>query len=489
MKLGDLLKGIDIIEKGASLETEIGFIANDHRRVKANTVFVAINGTKRNGNDYIGEALKKGAVTIITDDTKRAMDNLPYVIVGDAREALSKMWSNFYRNPSNNIKTVAITGTNGKTSSAFFLFNICRHVGISCALISTIGCFINEKPIEIDGGGSVSDVAAAMTTPDPETLQYLYNKMKENCVEVAVIEASSHALAQKRLCGIEIEIGAFTNLSREHLDFHGNLDEYFYAKEELFKISKLGIVNIDDEYGKRLKEKYVNIYGFSTKEKTNFFANNIKLNSIGCEYSLIHGEDKIDIKTDIIGKFTVYNSLLAASCAMLLGIEKTAIVEGIKMTKEIKGRLERYENKNIYIDYAHTPEAMKNVIQSIRRIDGKKRLIVLFGCGGDRDSGKRAEMGRICSAYADYTVITSDNPRSEDPQKIIADILSGVDKSKEYIVIENRKEAIEKIAPCLKENEILLLLGKGHEEYEITKDGKRFFSEREVLDRVFSSDK
>lgn len=489
MKLFELLNDVEVIESSGSLEMKIDYIANDHRKIKKNTVFIAIKGTKRDGNDYITEAIKNGARAIVTDDIMQKNEEITIIIVKNAREALSMMWSNFYGKPSKNIKTIAITGTNGKTSSACFLYNILRYAGISCALVSTIGCFINEEKIEINGGSSVSDVASAMTTPDPEMLYYLYYIMKEKNVEIAVIEASSHALAQKRLIDIDIEIGAFTNLSREHLDFHGSIEEYFLAKEELFKICKMGTVNVDDEYGERIKINHKNTYGFSTIKESEFNGKKIKLSKKGCKFSVINGRKSVKVKSRILGEFTVYNVLLAVSCAMVLGIHKKAIIGGIKATRSVCGRVEKYRDKNIYIDYAHTPEAMKNVIQSVKQINRKKRIIVLFGCGGDRDRGKRAKMGEICSKYADYTVITSDNPRNEEPRKIIEEIISGVDTSKKFIVIEDRREAIERIAKNLTKKDVLLLLGKGHEEYEITMNGKQRFSEREVLDRVFLIDK
>ena len=489
MKLFDLLRGVKIIESRCVADVDVDFIANDHRKIKKKTVFVAIKGGKRNGNDYVEQAIENGACAIVTEENLQPSGCIPCVLVDNVREALSKMWSNFYGNPSKSIKTVAITGTNGKTSSAFFLFNILKAANISASLISTIGCFINNEKIDVCGGGSVSDISSAMTTPDPEALYYLYNKMKENGVKIAVIEASSHALIQKRLCGIDVEIGAFTNLSREHLDFHGNLEEYFYAKEELFKICKTGIVNIDDFYGKRIKADFTKVYCYSVKDEADFYAADVNLSINGCKFRFVHGMDSVTVNTEIIGEFTVYNVMLAASCASLLGIDMETIAKEIRSTKTIKGRMERYGDKCIYIDYAHTPEAMKNAILTLKSIEKGKRLIALFGCGGDRDVGKRREMGEICTKYADFSVITSDNPRSENPEKIINDILKGVDKAKAFEVITNRRDAIIKCAQELGENDVLLLLGKGHEEYEITKEGKRFFSERAALDEVFCVDK
>ena len=488
MRLNELLDGVEVKSKSVSDEMDIAYIASDHRNLIKNSVFVAIKGTKRDGNDYICKAIEKGCNAIVTENRALCNGDFPYILVNNSRRAISKMWSNFYKNPSKNIKTVAITGTNGKTSSAYFLYNILRIARIPCALISTIGCFINGEEININGGGTVADVVSAMTTPDPEVLYCLYNKMKKKGVKVAVIEASSHALKQERLAYIDIEIGAFTNLSSEHLDFHKNIDDYFKSKEKLFDLCKTAIINYDDEYGKILKEKYDNAYTYGLNEKCDFCAERVILNLEGCKYRIEHDNSKLEISTEIIGEFTVYNTLLAASCALLLGVNSDDIEKGIKSTISIKGRMQQYRDKPIYIDYAHTPVAMENAIKSIKKLQCNKRIIVLFGCGGDRDKGKRAKMGEIATSLADLTVITSDNPRTENPIEIINDIKSGIIKGAKFIVIPERKDAIKHIAMQMTENDVLLLLGKGHEEYEITIGGKNNFSETKILDEVFSLD-
>ena len=489
MIIKELLFGINIIQSNVDFSLNTGYIANDHRKITQNSVFVAINGTKRNGNEYIDCAIKNGAIAIVTDEKDFCKDNIPFILVENARSALAKMWSNYYNNPGKYIKTVAITGTNGKTSSAYFLYSILCSANISCGLISTVECLINGERIETDGGGSVIDISSAMTTPDPEIFYSIYNIMKEKNVEVVVIEASSHAMEQNRLDGIEIEIGAFTNLSREHLDYHKNIEEYFSAKEKLLKISKKCVINIDDEYGKRLMEKYKKkTYGFSVKERADFCVDEVNCTIHGCSYKMLFKDKFISISSKIIGMFTVYNTLLAAACAKLLNIDDTFIQKGISNQSIIKGRLEQYKNKSIYIDYAHTPDAVEKVIKCIRQLVPQKRLIVLFGCGGDRDKSKRPIMGRICTSLADFSVITADNSRSEDLKKILEDIIKGVAKKEGFAVIPNRREAIKFTAKGMGTDDILLLLGKGHEEYEITGERKRHFSEKEILDEVFSND-
>ncbi len=489
MIIKELLFDINILKSNVDFSINVSCIANDHRKITNNSVFVAINGTKRNGNDFIDCAIKKGAIAIVTDEKDFYEDNIPFILVENARSALAKMWSNYYYNPGKNIKTVAITGTNGKTSSAYFLYSILRSANISCGLISTVECLVNGEKIETDGGGSVLDISSAMTTPDPEFLYYIYNIMKEKSVRVAVIEASSHAIDQNRLDGIDIEIGAFTNISNEHLDYHQNIEEYFSAKEKLMKISKKCVINIDDEYGKRLMKKYKNkSCGFSLKSDTDFGAENVNCTMNGCSYKMLYKDEIISISSKIIGMVTVYNTLLAAACAKLLNIDNASIQKGISKQSIINGRLEQYKNKPIYIDYAHTPDAVEKVIKCIKNLVPQKNLIVLFGCGGDRDKSKRSIMGKICTSLADFSVITADNSRSENLKEILEDIISGVTKQESFAVIPSRREAIKFAAKSMGENDILLLLGKGHEEYEITSEGKRHFSEKEILDEVFLGD-
>ena len=486
MKLNALLKGISIIECNVDFNLEVTYISSDHRKVNKNYIFVAINGSKRNGVDFINFAIENGATVIITQDKKACNENIPYILVENVRNSITRMWSNFYYNPEKSLKVVAITGTNGKTSSAYYLYNIIRSAGFSCGLISTIDCLINDKKIDLKKDGVVSDENSNMTTPDPEVLFYILNLMRNSDIKFAIMEASSHALEQNRLGGIEIEIGAFTNLSNEHLDYHKSMGEYFKAKEKLMEMSKTCVINADDEYGDRILKKYPNkSFSFSLNNKGNFYASECNCNLNGCEYKLNYNGKSINIKTSMLGKFNIYNSLLAASCAKLLNIEDDYIVDGIQNMLQIKGRMERYKDKNIYIDYAHTPDAMKKAIMLLRDLEPNKKIISLFGCGGDRDKSKRAKMGRISTSYANFTVITSDNSRSENVNEIISNILKGIVVKDNYIVIPNRREAIIYTVNIMKEDEILLLLGKGHEEYEITSKGKLHFDEREILDEVF----
>ena len=488
MELNKLLREVKIIKSNVSATCEVRSIVNDSRLATTGDLFVAIKGNRRNGCDYIADALKNGAVAIVTEDESVCSNDVPYVLVNSVRFAICKLWSNYYENPGKNILTVAITGTNGKTTSAYFLYNILRSAGIACALISTVECLINDEGTDVSDC-SVSDISAAMTTPEPQVLYSLYNKMKKKGVRIAVIEASSHALAQHRLDDLNIEIGAFTNLSREHLDYHISMEDYFFAKKHLFDMCKKSVINTDDAYGKILYNEFSEkSVGFSKNLGVDAQIEVIEKKESGYLYSLTENNSKMIIETRLLGNYNVYNSALAALCAKYLGIGEKYITEGILRTEKVKGRMERYRDKEIYIDYAHTPEAMKMSISALKEIRPEKRLIVLFGCGGNRDKGKRAEMGRVCSSLADFTIITSDNPRDENPHEILCDIVKGITKNKEFSVIPKREEAIEFAVRHMCENEVLLLLGKGHEIYEINSNGKVYFDERDVLDRVFSVD-
>lgn len=485
MKLKELLNSIKILDKNIDIDIEINKIASDSRRIEDNDAFVAISGESKDGNDYRYEALKRGASVVITDN-KRVCNDIPYVLVESARGALARIWSSFYNNPTKNMKIISITGTNGKSSTAEFLYAILKNAGLRCGLISTIRCLINDEEIDLGGGSEISDKHSAMTTPDPEKLYYIFNLMKEKNVDYVVLETSSHALKQRKLDGIDIDIGAFTNLSHEHLDYHKSMEDYYNSKELLFERSKVCVINVDDDYGKKLYSKYeFKSYSVSCSQKTDFYARDIQCDENGCKFLFNHSDGNLYIATEICGKFAVFNALMAISIAKIVGIDDEYIIKGVFSVKTIKGRLEKYKDKSVYIDYAHTPYATKMVLESIKELEKNKKVIVLFGCGGDRDKAKRGEIGKICSTHADVLIITSDNSRGEEPMAIIRDILSGVDKNKTHLIIPSRKQAILCGARMLKEDSILLLLGKGHERYEIDKDGKHFFDERLILDEAF----
>ena len=484
MKLKKLLTGVKILKIKADLGISIRKITSDSKQAIENSLFIAIKGEKRNGNAYIENAYENGAVCVVTDDINYFEKHKNTILVDNSRKALSLIWSNYYDNPSSKLKIIAVTGTNGKTSCSYFLYNILRNAGKSCGMISTIETLINDKKIKRSGGSEIGDTASAMTTPDPKFLYYTLDNMQKNGVEYVVMEASSHSIEQEKLAAIHFICGVFTNLSEEHLDFHKSMEQYFLAKCKLFDLCDIGVVNSDDEFGKCIKNKTdTKIDECSFGKNSDIYIDNIKMCESGNTYEIIKEKEKIFIKTAIPGEYTIYNSMIAASCAKLIGIDDKSIFEGIRSTAYIKGRLERIENTNIYIDYAHTPCAMNNIIKTVKQFAPDKRLIVLFGCGGDRDRGKRKIMGEIASQCADFVIVTSDNSRNEDPVQIIKDIMSGISKNN-YCIIPKREDAIKYAVKSLKKDEILLLLGKGHEEYEIDAKGKHLFDERKIVKSV-----
>lgn len=486
MTLKNLLKNIDIIKTNADMTQEITGVVSDSRNVIKGNVFVAIVGEGRDGNEYIKEAIEKGACLIISSSREKCSEEIPFVLVNNTREVLAKICSSFYQNPSKDIKIIAITGTNGKTSTSYFLYNILREANKKVGLISTVEILADDEKIETNGGSSVVDKVSAMTTPDPEILYKILYIMKEKEIEYVVMEASSHALSQNKLEGLEIEIGIFTNLSTEHLDYHKTMQEYFSAKEKLFQNSKLCVINTDNEYGKMIKKMNCGrSFTVSTERGADFEIINSNVTSSGIEYEMICESERLKLKSNICGYFNILNSSLAVACAKILQISNEEIIRGIFTLENIKGRFERYKNKNIYIDYAHTPEAVEGVIKSAKSIFRQGRIIVLLGCGGNRDKSKREKIGKISTILADLTIVTSDNPRNEHPIDIIKDIISGIENEK-WVMIPDRKEAIKYAVNILEKNDTLLLLGKGHETYEINKSGKHPFDERKILDEVYS---
>ena len=322
-----------------------------------------------------------------------------------------------------------------------------------------------------------------MTTPDPEFLYKIFYDMKKANVEYIVMEASSHALELSKLYPLEFEIGVFTNLSEEHLDFHKNINDYFLSKLKLFYNCKYAVINYDDSYAKQIS-RYINkdFITFGKNEESTFKISNIVKKIGGSVYNLIYKDEIINVEISIDGEFSIYNSSVGVICAYLSGVDIDGIKSGAKKLKNICGRIERVKD-NIYIDYAHTPVAMENVLKTVRQFSMGKQIIALFGCGGDRDKSKRPKMGEIASRLADVTIITSDNPRSENKMEIINDIKSGVNENTVFYIIPNRRDAIE-FALKMMDNHILLLLGKGHEKYEIDVNGMHPFDERKIIDEV-----
>ncbi|MBR7034046.1 MAG: UDP-N-acetylmuramoyl-L-alanyl-D-glutamate--2,6-diaminopimelate ligase [Clostridia bacterium] len=487
MKLSDVMQQTGAIVPETVASAEIGGISSDSRKVRPGDVFVCIRGTRKDGNEFAREAIARGAVAVVSD----VQNGGGFITVPDARAAESAMWNNFTGDPTDGMKVIAVTGTNGKTTVSYMLREIFREAGYLTGSVTTVCSMIGDETVDTGGGSSVSDAAAAMTTPDPEVFYPLAARMKNAGVRVLIFEASSHALAQRKLDPVRPDAAVFTNLSEEHLDFHLTMENYFLAKASLADRSKKLIINGDDPYMIRLSGHPGSVVCRTSlpvfNERCDFRALRRKLLGVrGVEYLLYSGKDVFRVSVPIPGDYTIGNSLLASAAALSEGVSRKSVVSALCRFRGVPGRMYRATPEGcpftVLIDYAHTPAALDSLLRTVREtVRPGARITVLFGCGGDRDRSKRKKMGAVASSLADFTVVTSDNPRSEDPDLIIKEIMGGVDREKPHAVIRDRKAAIEY---CISEaipGEVVILAGKGHEKYEITADGKRPFDEEKIV--------
>ncbi len=505
MKLSELisdLDGLSVIINGSYMprdcdlveKTNIENIVTDSRCAENGSLMICIDGVRCDGNDYAADAVKGGAIAIVTEQAERLCRILPsdtiIIETDNARRACSYIYDKWYGEPSKRLKFIAVTGTNGKTSVTFMLKSIFESAFIKCGLIGTVRCYSDQKVLTYVN----RDPSAAMTTPDPEQLYALLKDMADDGVEYVFLEATSHSLALEKLAPIRFEAAVFTNLTPDHLDFHKNMENYFSAKAKLFKHCRLAVINADDKYAARLKSELLTsgecrIVTCSTNYNfSDYYASDTVNKGVnGCEYKLISRDMLMNIQCRIPGSFTVMNSLEAAAVAIEVGISPVTVHDALAAIVGIDGRMESVSlcpgaNFSVFIDYAHTPDALENLLLTVRGFRQKgQRIVLLFGCGGDRDKSKRAVMGNIAARLADKVIVTSDNCRTESPEKIIDDILKGIGKDVSYTVVPDRKCAIEyaiKEAQC---GDIILLAGKGHETYEITAEGKRAFNEKKIV--------
>ncbi len=479
MLLEKVFSSIDIIKSNVDFSVDISGITENSRRVEAGFVFCALKGERVDGNKFIESALLSGAVCVLTD-AEPAQD-VPFVLVKDARRTFSQILSNFYSHPEKSFKMcIGVTGTNGKTSTTVMLKSIYEKAGYKVGLIGTMKYLIGDREYNAESNGNL------LTTPDPENFWALLNVMREEKVDVLVMECSSHSLAMDKLGDIEFTCSIFTNLTRDHLDFHGDFDSYRKAKAKLFKKSKISLINDDDPSAEELKKSAVGeCYTYSINNiNSNFNAKSVRYNGAeGIDYVFLAQELIFRIFLAIPGTFSVYNSLAAASAAILTGVAPETVVEGLSALKRVDGRIDRVAIDapfSVIIDFAHTPDAMENVISTVRGFS-RGRIITVFGCGGDRDRTKRSVMGRIACEMSEVVVVTSDNSRTEDRDGIIREIMQGVERQEDVYTIPDRTDAIRFAMDTAKKDDIVLLLGKGHEEYEIDQNGKHRYSEREEV--------
>lgn len=455
---------------------DINKIEYNSQKIELNDVFVAIKGYKEDGNDYIKEAVEKGAVCIVTEDNLDAskLPNITIVRVQNSRIALSLIASKYYDFPARKLKLIGITGTKGKTTTAYMIRDILNASGKKTGMIGTIYNTYGNVCIE-----------ASRTSPESLDLQKLLKDMVDAQMEYVVMEVSSHSLVLDRVYGLHFAIGIFTNLSQEHLDFHGTMDNYLLAKSKLFEMCDFALVNGDDIHTPRLKKMIkCKTATFGLDNAVNITASDVRINNNNVEFKMYVNKMLETIVINIPGRFTVYNALAAIGTCSLLGAQMDAILLALSNIK-VPGRSEIIDVQKTFtvmVDYAHNPSSLEAILSSIKKYV-KGRIICVFGCGGNRDKEKRPMMGEISGRLADFTVITTDNPRNEDPSIIMKEIEDGVKKTKGlYKIIENRKDAIAFAMRIAWKNDLVLIAGKGHETYQELKNGKRIdFDERKVV--------
>lgn len=476
MKLLEILSEVFVNDMKIDMNTEILSLTSDSRKISENSLFIAIKGYEVDGHKYIKSAIENGAVAVVCQE-KPEID-VPFILVGDTRLALSKIANNFYKKPSKEMEVLGITGTNGKTTTTYLVKHILEEMGKKTGLIGTNQNMIGQKVLETE-----------RTTPESIELQELLRDMKNEDCNAVVMEVSSHALALHRVNGVYYKVGAFTNISQDHLDFHNTIEEYAEAKSKLFTRTKIGVINLDDKFGDYMVEKAsceVLTFGCDRSD-VDLKAYDIELYSDKVVFFVKHLDKICKMTLNIPGRFSVYNALTAIGICLSLGISLEEISKALENAQGVSGRIEVVKTPTDYtviVDYAHTPDGIINVLKAVRGF-AKGKVIGVFGCGGDRDKTKRPLMAKACSKYADLCIVTSDNPRSEVPSEIIEDIIVGFE-DKPYEKIEDRREAIAHSLKIAESGDIVVIMGKGHENYQEINGVKHHLDDREEVLKYFS---
>ncbi len=474
-----LYDGLEILtgDENAVVES----IEIDSRKVKNNTMFVCIKGLNVDGHNYIDKAIESGASVIVVSDNKDYTGfGATFIKADNTREALSLLASKFYGEPTKNFKLIGVTGTNGKTSTTYFAEQILRALNKKTGVIGTTGALINGEQIDFSFETS--------TTPDAHQLQSVFAKMRDEGTDCVVMEVTSQGLDQKRVYGSNFDMAIFTNLTQDHLDYHGTMEEYFKAKCLLFENSKGIVVNIDDEYGKRIKASYENVFTVSLEQEADLVARNIQYFGDGSTLDITYNGVTKNVRVNTPGKFTVYNVLCAIGALIETGFGFDEVTDALTNIKGVRGRIQSVENNmgiSILVDYAHTPDGLLNIVSSVKEFT-KGRVITVFGCGGDRDRTKRPIMAEIASRLSEITIVTSDNPRTENADEIVKEVATGIHTEKEHYIVVDRREAIEKAIKMAKENDSVIIAGKGHEDYQIIGTTKIHFDDVEECEKVVS---
>ncbi|WP_106917717.1 UDP-N-acetylmuramoyl-L-alanyl-D-glutamate--2,6-diaminopimelate ligase [Chryseobacterium aurantiacum] len=481
MTVTELVNRIPVIEIHGDSNREVSELVFDSRKVSENSLYIAMRGTVVDGHTFIASSIEKGATTIVCEEFPETLaENVTYVKVKDSAKTSGHLASNFYGNPSQKLKLIGVTGTNGKTSVSTLLFDVFTNLGYTSALLSTVEIRIGEEIIP-----------ATHTTPDVITINKILAEAVEKGCEFAFMEVSSHGIAQNRIEGLHFKVAGFTNLTHDHLDYHKTFEEYLKTKKRFFdglEDTAIAITNVDDKNGNvMLQNTKAKKKSYALKTMADYHG---KLLEVDFNGMLVNFNGK-EFWTTLTGKFNVYNLLLVFGIAIELGFEQEEILQAISKLKRVSGRFETFKSDGgifFIVDYAHTPDALENILDSINDIRTKnERLITVFGCGGDRDHSKRPEMGNIATKKSTLAIITSDNPRTEDPAQIIKEIEAGVEPQNfsKYTSIPDRKEAIKMAIKFAEPKDIVLVAGKGHETYQEINGVKHHFDDKETINELW----
>ena len=482
--LGSLVSSTKVLSINGNAEGGVTGLSCNSRSIEPGDLFFALSGTHKNGGDFASDAVEHGAVAVVSDQELSGI-SIPIVRVPVAREAMADIANAYYGSPSLTLALAGVTGTNGKTTTAWIIRHLCETIGRSCGLIGTIEYVLPGL-----------QEAATRTTPESIDLQRMLAQMRDGGFKAAALEVSSHALVQHRVRGIEFDAAIFTNLTQDHLDYHGTMEEYFDAKGLFFsqlaaQTRKKGraIINSDERYGRRLMDRIgtLPVYSFGQGSNCNFRASDIHYNGMGTTFRLDAKGRSYLVRSPLIGLFNIYNTLAAMAAVSAMGLELRRVVAAVATIPQVPGRMQRvqaHRNFQSYVDYAHTPDALENVLKTLRQLS-PARIITVFGCGGDRDAGKRSLMAAAAESYSDHVIITSDNPRSEDPLAIIREAERGL-RGSGYETFVDRESAIHRAVDLAGANDIILIAGKGHEAYQETAMGKYPFDDVSVTARAMA---
>ena len=474
MKLADLLRDVPVVSSSGDLNVDVAAVTADSRLARKGSLFVAIPGLQQDGSQFVPQAIEKGAVAVVSETATSGTGT--FVRVKDARAALAQIAANFHGRPADKLTLVGVTGTSGKTTTTKMIESIFDATGDPVGLIGTIEYRAGDERLMAD-----------RTTPDAALLQEWFGKMVQAGVKRAVMEVSSHALVLKRTHGIRFAAAVFTNLSRDHFDFHKDFEDYFQAKRMLFdqidRSKRTAVVNIDDEFGRRLaNELGAAAMTFGRTSKADIRpAENFAIDVRGLRGRVHTPAGAVEIDSKLLGFPNLYNWLAAIGAALVVGVPTKTIEAGIRSLGAVRGRFERVESDGgptVIVDYAHKPDALEKLLNAVRELAGRRRMVVLVGCGGDRDKGKRPQMGEIAARLADLAIITSDNPRSENPETILDEIEKGM-SGKKHERIADRRAAIARTIEKASDDDVIVIAGKGHESYQVVGDQVIHFDDRE----------